>query len=238
MAHSSLSRLGHVEGGPDAVIDALLDVLGPHGTLLMPVYPAGANWTTYVDSDPLFDPRTSPSCMGKITDAFWRRPGVLRSLHPTHSVAAYGPQASFLVTDHEKSPTPCGPTSPFRKLIDVEGRIIHLGSPFWSTSSFHVVEDVVPDFPRKVYLDEPIPMRYLDLDGVEHVVPVKVHDPVTAATRIDKTKAKENEIYHICVSSGVARSYRIGRATVHLIESRPLEQLMEHLVEEGITIYE
>jgi aminoglycoside 3-N-acetyltransferase len=237
LVHSSLTSLGHVEGGAEAVIDALLDAVGPGGTLLMPAYSVAGDWMTYVRSDPLFDPRTSPSTFGKVTDVFWRRPGVLRSLHPTHSVAAYGPHASYLIQDHEKSQSPAGYTSPFRKLIELNGRILHLGSPFWSTSSFHVVEDVVPNFPRQVYLAEPICMRYLDPEGREHAVPVKVHDPALVPTRIDKVAAKELEIYNYCLQRGVLRTGHIGRATVHLIEAGPLEELMEELAVRGITIY-
>jgi len=36
MVHSSLGRVGWTEGGPIAVIQALLEVLGPNGTLAMP----------------------------------------------------------------------------------------------------------------------------------------------------------------------------------------------------------
>ena len=237
LVHSSLSSLGHVEGGPDTVIDALLEVVGPEGTILMPAYPVVGDWMTYINSDVVFDPRTSPSAMGVITDVFWRRPGVLRSLHPTHPVAAYGPHAEYLVRDHEKSQSPCGPASPFRKLVELDGHILHLGSPFCNTTSFHVVEDIVPDFPCKVYLDEPILMRYLDLEGVEHAVPVKIHDPVTAATRIEKVKAKEQEIYNCCRERGVVHTGKIGLAMVHLMEARALEELLEELAAKGITIY-
>jgi len=237
LIHSSLSSLGHVEGGPDAVIDVLLAAVGPEGTILMPAYPVLGDWMTYMRSDPVFDPRTASSTMGKITDVFWRRPGVLRSLHPTHSVAAYGTHAEYLVRDHEKSQSPCGRTSPFRKLVELDGRILHLGSPFCNTTSLHVVEDIVPHFPRKVYLDEPIPMRYLDFEGVEHMALVKVHDPVTAATRIEKVKAKEEEIYNYCRERGVVHTDKSGPATVHLIEARALEELLEDLVTKGITIY-
>jgi aminoglycoside 3-N-acetyltransferase len=229
--------LGHVEGGPEAVIDALLDALGRGGTLLMPAYPVVGDWIAYVHSDPLFDPRRAPSSMGKITDTFWRRPGVLRSLHPTHSVAAFGPQARYLVRDHEKSPSPCGDPSPFHKLVELDGRILHLGSPFCNTTSMHVVEDIMPGFPRQVYLNEMIKMRFLDHGGVEHAVPVKIHDPVTAATRLEKIPEKEREIYQHCRRRGVVRTGKIGRATIHLIEARPLEDLLEELARGGITIY-
>lgn len=237
LVHSSLSSLGHVDGGPDAVIDALLQAIGPQGTLLMPAYPVVGDWMTYIYSDPLFDPRSSPSGMGRITDVFWRRPGVLRSLHPTHSVAAFGPRAAYLVRNHEHSHSPCGPESPFRKLAELDGRILHLGSPFGNTTSVHVVEDMVASFPRQVYLADPVPMRYLDADGIEHLASVKVHDPALAATRIDRIREKEQEIYNHCLRYGAVRTAKIGLATVHLIEARLLEELLEKLLDQGITIY-
>lgn len=237
LVHSSLSRLGHVEGGPDAVIDALLDVLGPTGTLLMPAYPVVGDWMAYIHSDPLFDPRTAPSSMGKITDVFWRRDGALRSLHPTHSVAALGTQAEYFLSDHEKSPSCCGDPSPFRKLADKKGKILHLGSPFCNTTSMHVVEDVLATFPRKVYLDDMVTLRYLDHDGQERAVPVKLHDPETAATRLEKVPEKEQEIYQYCLARGVVKTSRIGQATVHLIDASGLELVLEDLAAKGITIY-
>jgi len=36
LVHSSLRRTGPVEGGADAVIDGLLEAIGPNGTLLAP----------------------------------------------------------------------------------------------------------------------------------------------------------------------------------------------------------
>jgi aminoglycoside 3-N-acetyltransferase len=219
------------------VIEALLEAVGQDGTILMPAYPVSGDWMSYVRSGRLFDPRNSPSAFGKITDRFWRREGTLRSLHPTHSVAAFGPEAAYLVKDHERSQTPAGDPSPFRKLIELDGRILHLGSPFWATSSFHVVEDVVFPFPRSVYLDQPIRMRYLDWKGEEHRAAIKVHDPALVPFRIDKVKAKEDEIYARCAEKGIVRTNRIGPATVHLIEAPALEKLLEELAASGITIY-
>ena len=38
MVHSSLSALGHVEGGPETVVDALREAVGPGGTLIVPAF--------------------------------------------------------------------------------------------------------------------------------------------------------------------------------------------------------
>ena len=51
LLHTSLSSFGHVEGGPDTVIDALLEALGTKGTILMSTYPAIGDWIVYVNSD-------------------------------------------------------------------------------------------------------------------------------------------------------------------------------------------
>ena len=57
--HSSLKSLGYVEGGPRAVIDALLDAIGPEGTLVVPTYyqPGGTIYAACQRADYVFDPR-------------------------------------------------------------------------------------------------------------------------------------------------------------------------------------
>ena len=94
MVHSSLSRFGHVAGGCDTVIDALLDTIGSAGTLAMPAL--SCSW---VGRKP-FDPAKTPSRVGAISEAFRRRAGVLRSGHPTHSVCALGGEAGRITADH------------------------------------------------------------------------------------------------------------------------------------------
>lgn len=86
VVHSSLSRLGWVEAGADAVVDAILDAVAPDGTVLMPTF------TRYDES---YHPADSPSTTGAITEAFRTRPGSERSTHPTKSVAVHGPDAAL-----------------------------------------------------------------------------------------------------------------------------------------------
>jgi aminoglycoside N3'-acetyltransferase len=237
LVHSSLSAIGYVDGGADTVVNALLETVGPKGTVLMPVYPMKGTMLEYAKTDPLFNPKNDPSQMGKITEAFRLRKEALRSWHPTHSVAAIGPYAEYLLKNHEKSQTPCGKTSPFYKLIELDGSILHLGSRVGQTTSVHIIEDLVDDFPHKVYFDELIPMRYLDGKGVEHTVLIKVHDPVTSKTRIDKNIEKEKEIYKYCLEYEVVTTGKVGNARSHLIKARGLEEVLEKLLAKGITIY-
>lgn len=237
LVHSSLSSIGYVEGGADMVIDALIETVGQKGTILVPTYPIKGPIVNYAKSDSLFDPQNTPSQMGKITEVFRLRKEALRSLHPTHSVAAIGPHAEYLLNNHEQSQTPCGKTSPFYKLIELDGYILHLGSSFGQTTSVHVIEDLVEDFPRKVYFDELMPMRYLDDKAVEHTVLIKVHDPVTSKTRIDGNIEKEKEIYNYCLEYRVVTTGKVGNATSHLINAKGLEEVLEILLTKGITIY-
>ena len=84
LIHTSLSTVGHVPGGADTVIDALLEAVGPKGTLVLPTL---SYLYTNLDS-PNFDVRTTPTNLGTIPETFRSRVGVRRSCHPTHSCAA------------------------------------------------------------------------------------------------------------------------------------------------------
>ena len=105
LVHSSLSRLGNVEGGADAVIRALLDVVAPDGTVLFPTLTGSER--DGPDNPPVIDVRATPCWTGLIPDSARRWQGALRSLHPTHSVAALGAEAGHYTAGHEESATPC-----------------------------------------------------------------------------------------------------------------------------------
>src|SRR5688500_10428768 len=81
VVHSSLRSIGPVEGGAEAVVAALLDVVGERGLLVAP---------TFTYRGERFDPLTEPGLTGRIAEAVRSWPGALRSWHPTHSVAAIG----------------------------------------------------------------------------------------------------------------------------------------------------
>src|SRR6476646_2995873 len=66
LVHSSLSKIGFVENGAQALVDALAEVVGNEGNLLFPTFPAAGRNKTYLESDPLFDILNTPSRMGSV----------------------------------------------------------------------------------------------------------------------------------------------------------------------------
>ena len=133
VAHGSLSSFGEVDGGAAAVVDAILQALGPTGTLIVP---------TFNYKPDVYDPATTPSLVGKITEEVRARPNAARSLHPTHSVAAIGPLAREITKGHERT-TAFGRGSALFKVLQVGGKILQLGVTHTSNSMMHVAEEIV-----------------------------------------------------------------------------------------------
>lgn len=141
LLHSSLSSLGHVIGGANAVIDALLEVLGPDGTLLVPTLTGHERIGP--DADVFFDVASTPAWTGRIPETMRQRAGTIRSLHPTHSVAALGSAADTLTRGHEDSLSPCGVGSPYVRLASQPtGKILLLGVGHESNTTLHAVEEL------------------------------------------------------------------------------------------------
>ncbi|MBN1347032.1 MAG: AAC(3) family N-acetyltransferase [Phycisphaerae bacterium] len=135
MVHSSLSKIGPVVGGPETVVDALLDVLTPGGTLLMPSFNHG--------SARVFNPAATPTNNGAIPEAMWRRPDAVRSLHPSHSIAAIGPKAETYCRHHLEVGI-WAPDSPIGRLVHGGGYILCLGVTHTRTTAYHVAEISLP----------------------------------------------------------------------------------------------
>ena len=135
LVHSSLRRVGPVDGGADAIIDCLLRILGPDGTLMMSTVSGNVN-----REQPVFHVLETPSTVGILGNVFRRRPGALRSLHPVHSIAAMGPKAEFFTAGHLEAPTPWSPDSPYGKLMRNQGNILFLGTNFTCNTCIHALE--------------------------------------------------------------------------------------------------
>ncbi len=214
LLHSSLSSLGFVDGGPDAVIEALLDVLGPEGTLLMPSFQKGSEHVL-LRQGVRFDVRTSPSEMGAVTEAFRCRPGVRRSLSPTHCLAGFGRDAAALLEGHERCTVSCGRGSPFERLVQRQGRVLLLGVTHASDTTLHYVENTggAPTVCRECF--HPV---VVDTDGREHTVPTFPHMP--------GLRRRYERVEGLLLAAGAQRNGPVGQAAVRLVDAARMDALV------------
>lgn len=138
VVHSSFKSLGYVEGGAECVIAAFKDLLGEEGTLVFPTFTYA---TSYADS--FFSNLETPSCVGYLSEFFRKTEGVIRTNHPTHSVAIYGKLQAELNEGVELDDTPMGVHSPYRKFAKYGGKILMLGCSLAHNSFIHAMEEVV-----------------------------------------------------------------------------------------------
>jgi aminoglycoside 3-N-acetyltransferase len=208
LVHASVKALGPLgPGGAEDVVLGLLDALGPEGTLLMP----GLSYISVGPSHPHFDALTTPVCVGALPEFFRRRPGTLRSTHPTHSVCAAGRDAADFVALHHLDSTPVGPRSPFAMLPVAGGQILMLGCGLCPNTSMHGVEE----------LSEPpylfgVTTHYFcaDMRGVRHVMEMRNHGFAGYDQRYDRVAG--------ILADGELRAGRVLAADCHLIEARAL----------------
>ncbi len=236
--HTAMSKIGFVEGGPDTVIDAILEVLGPHATLLMPVYPLNKSTLEVVKDPTPFNMLNDRSYMGSITERFRKRPGAQRSAHPTHSVAALGPDAKKYTENHHYSVSPCGEGSPFRLLSESKAQILCIGTGIGKVTSHHTIEDMLPEFNIDVYVPEVFPKIVVFPDGHQETVSVKVHTSKLAKIRVDNDPEVEAEVREAMLQAGILQEGQIGIAQAHLFFAHELDVVLaERFKAEGTTIY-
>lgn len=153
MVHARMRALGWVVGGSETVVRALLDALGPHGTLT-----AYAGWDDHVFSlderpaawraayaaePPAFDVATAEAVRahGRIPERIRTWPGARRSDHPEASVVAVGPRAAWLTAPHPPDDA-YGPGTPFARLVAADGQVLLLGAPLDTITLLHHAEAI------------------------------------------------------------------------------------------------
>ena len=208
--HSSLSALGHVEGGAETVADALLETVGPAGTVMVPTFNHGAA--------EVFDVKTTPSVNGAVTEALRKRPEARRSVHPTHPCAAIGPLAEELTCEHLELLT-FDRRSPLGKLADMGGWVLLLGVGMNVNTSAHVGETLarVPCLGYRQYA-----RKVLAPDG-------SVQEAWSVLWRDGPCLIEWEPFEHAMREQGMIRDGRIGEAEVHLMKAMDVVETAYHL---------
>lgn len=154
LVHSSLSALGWICGGPQAVCDALSGIVGESGTIVVPTHtgqytdpegwsnpPVPDDWIEPIrEKRPPFRPEVTPTRgVGAIPECFRNYPDAIRSRHPEVSFAARGSEAEAIVAGHELDDG-LGERSPLARIYEVAGSVLLLGVGHATNTSLHLAE--------------------------------------------------------------------------------------------------
>lgn len=216
LVHSSMKSIGNVIGGADTVLDALCEYMSD-GLLVLPTH----TWS-YINSDnPIYDVAHSKVCVGILPELFRQRDGVLRSLHPTHSVAALGKDAKDFIAGSEEYDTPCARKSPWGKLLDRNASVMLLGVDLRRNTFMHGVEEWLEIKGRLT--DEPEQLYVLTKDKKKISVPQRRHHGDHWSEYFDKVD--DLFLRHNAMYMG-----KFGDATVRICSTKEMTKLLEKML--------
>jgi aminoglycoside 3-N-acetyltransferase len=238
MVHCRLSALGRVVGGAEVVVRALLDALGPGGTLV-----AYTGWQdappddvdvlaeeerrAYLEEQPVYDARVALARRdhGRVPELLRTWPGALHSGHPEAGVAAIGALAGEIVAPHPHDDAYGGGT-PYARLVELGGQVAMLGAPLDTVTLVHHAEAIaeVPDKRRVVY-------RYPVLENGERAWRTFSDiDTSEGALPYERVIGDEDYVSHLAgsaLAAGCGTSAPLGEATAYLFDA---PQMVDHVV--------
>lgn len=211
MVHSSMKAIGEVEGGADTVVDAFMEYFSD-GLFMTPAH----TWKQMSADYNIFDPATEPACVGIIPNIFMKKEGVCRSLHPTHSIAAFGSMAEEYVKGDDNFNTPCNPKGCFGRLYDIDARIFLIGVTHAKNTYIHSIEESLEIKQR--FTSEPTLFYIKREDGTLKSVEMYRHFNSQTA-HISESFDKLMDYYY---ETGAAVKVRFGAADCILCSARSL----------------
>jgi aminoglycoside 3-N-acetyltransferase len=233
MLHSAFDPEHGFRGTSSEVIDAFVTALGPRGTLLMVSLPYRTSTLEYLRKLERFDVRRTPSAMGLMSEFFRRRAGVLRSLHATHPVLAFGHRAQWFVSGHEDCVYPCGPGTPFARLLEADGKAVFFNVGFEYLTFFHYLEHLVsPKLPFRLYTDELFEVPMLDQQG-------NLRTLRTRAFSFETIRRRRFERLERWVRQRrLVREVRVGASRILAVRLREIANTVEEMAAQGEYFYD
>jgi aminoglycoside 3-N-acetyltransferase len=220
--HSSLKSFGRVEGGADAVIDALLETVGEDGNIVMSTHSAnlvevqrtpeeiamGVSWLFKISP---YDPQKTPVRTGTIPETFRKRSGVIRGSDPSNSVAALGSRARDL-------------SEGWHKLLELDGCILLIGVGLDRCTAMHLAEKRVR-FPERI-LKKITPPEWL-LEKYSEGDWEWDFGPYPDFAKLAKP----------CLERGIMKTVTVGESTLRLVRLRELIDLYVEYLEKDPDLF-
>jgi aminoglycoside 3-N-acetyltransferase len=186
----------------------------------------------YLKRDKVFDVRRTTSRMGLISETFRRRQGIRRSLHPTHPVLADGPDADWIVAEHDQCLYPCGPGSPFEKLSLLDGKVVFYNAPVTTMTFFHYLEHMAEtelDFP--LYSDGVFDVPAIDGNGRRTTVKTRVFSIDAVSRRQPMMLWAELE------KRSQVKKAKVGNSYLTVVHVKDAIACTQDMIRAGVTFY-
>lgn len=218
MVHSGFRATNGFKGGPQELVEALIGAIGPTGTLAM-MSMAYQNMRShdYLLRGKPFDVRRSVAMTGIVAEVFRRRPDVTRGVHPTHSVAAWGRLADWLVSGQGLDLSPFGDNSPFARMAEADGKVLLIDVPFdVMTFEHHLEHSIQDNIPCPLYAPQPMTGIVVDKNGQRHEVLTLV-----LSEEVEKYR-RRSLLEEEFVRRGILKHGRVGRTGLMLAGARDM----------------
>jgi aminoglycoside N3'-acetyltransferase/acyl carrier protein len=230
--HSAFNAFNGFLGGPQQIIDCILNVIGNSGNLLMVSMAYTGSTEDYLKAVETFDVIKTESSMGIITEIFRRKKDVVRSLNPAHPILVFGPDAKRIISDHDKTMYSCGKGSPFEKILELNAKALFFDVPFRTMTFFHYLEDKFRDSsPVQLYDDEPLGCTVIDSMGKE----------MRAKTYVFSKEARQKRggglIERELKNKKLMKTARIGNTKLTLVKLKDVVDCAQKIVNAGMHFY-
>ena len=194
LTHVSLSSMGYVIGGPESLYNALRNVVGEEGTIVVPSQtveisdpvnwhhpPVPVEWHDSIREDlPAYNKKLSFSkSMGSFSNFIGILPQAIRGEHPMYSFTAIGHRA-VEIAPNDGFDFPFGEQSPLGKMYELKAKILMIGTNFETNTSLHLAENRLN---REVLIerskisttngDEWIEFKNVDLDSYDDYLEIQ-----------------------------------------------------------------
>lgn len=214
LIHSSCKAIGY---DANDIIDTLLFYF-KEGTLLIPTH----TWKIVNEDNPIYKINME-SNLGIIPNLFLKREGVIRSYHPTHSVAGIGKNAKEILEDEEFNTTPCSPGGTYDKLRKYNSFVLLIGVGNERNTFIHSIEEVL-NVPNRLSKN---PMKLIiEKNGKQIETYVRKHfNPNQPHISEDFVKL-DDALYHF----NIMKQYKFGNANAKIIKCSECFNLVRHIL--------
>lgn len=226
MIHSGLRAIGEIEGNAEGLIEVLQEYFYD-GLIIFPTH----TWAYMKEDNMVFDKNHMESCVGALSNVARNTKGFIRSMHPTHSVCAWGNDAKAYTDLDRYATTPAGVNNCFGELKNRNAKILFLGAPLSKNTFVHSIEEEfnVPDrFTSHIYhfisKDKEITLEY---DMPRHY-----------STKSDHISDHYEKLLPRMLQRGIAKEFLFGNAICHMVDAKGCYEYVSELLKDNIHIFD